>query len=396
MGQDRRGRSGGTAAPPAGSGRLAALVRGVPAVLYTVTDEQWAPAFVNNRIEDLCGYGPQQWLAEPDLWLTRILPADRQRVVAARTESWRTGSPFGATYRLRHRSGEVLLVRDEAEWGWQEGQRVAHGVLLATEGQAPPVPEEVASEPGSRDAGRRSEPAVNPSFLSVLMHDLRSPLAAARWLVSSLLDSTPELPPPQRDELLQRAANNLARADDLVTDALAVQRLKGRTEPAATEPVEVGALIRQVAGRIDLDPPPALVRDGEHLVEAEPALLDGALERLLRNAAGHTPPGTQVWLRVESVDQGLLLSVDDDGPGVADELKEAIFAPFERGIAPSSRGGFGLGLAYVAQVARLHDGRAWVEDRPDGGASFRLLLPARRQAGETAPDEPRPSRPSRR
>jgi signal transduction histidine kinase len=68
--------------------------------------------------------------------------------------------------------------------------------------------------------------------------------------------------------------------------------------------------------------------------------------------------------------------VDDAGPGIPVEQRESIFRPFERGPGGATYApGSGVGLALVAQLASLHDGHAWVEDRAGGGASFRVLLP---------------------
>jgi signal transduction histidine kinase len=68
--------------------------------------------------------------------------------------------------------------------------------------------------------------------------------------------------------------------------------------------------------------------------------------------------------------------VEDDGPGVPPDLHEAVFEPFRQGPSQSSHSpGAGVGLALVARFAELHRGRAWVEDRPGGGASFHVFLP---------------------
>jgi signal transduction histidine kinase len=98
------------------------------------------------------------------------------------------------------------------------------------------------------------------------------------------------------------------------------------------------------------------------------------VENLLANAARHTDPGTPIWVRVAPVDRAALLCVDDAGPGIPAEQRESIFRPFQRGGATYAPGS-GVGLALVAQIASLHDGQAWVEDRAGGGASFRVLLP---------------------
>jgi len=74
--------------------------------------------------------------------------------------------------------------------------------------------------------------------------------------------------------------------------------------------------------------------------------------------------------------QSVVLTVEDEGPGIPSELRQAVFEPFRQGPdAPTHSPGVGVGLALVARFAELHGGRAWVEDRDGGGASFRVFLP---------------------
>ncbi len=95
----------------------------------------------------------------------------------------------------------------------------------------------------------------------------------------------------------------------------------------------------------------------------------------MSNAIRHTPPGTPVTVRVRYDDDGALLSVEDEGPGLPSELKPVIFEPFRQGAGALDRGGVGIGLSLVQRFARLHGGDAWVEDRPHGGTAFRVFLP---------------------
>jgi NtrC-family two-component system sensor histidine kinase KinB len=107
----------------------------------------------------------------------------------------------------------------------------------------------------------------------------------------------------------------------------------------------------------------------------DPAQLERIVENLVVNAVKHTEPGTHIWIRAWMSDEGLELSVEDAGAGVPDELKSIVFEPFKQG-KKSSATGTGIGLSLVQEFARLHGGGAWVEDRPGGGATFRVTLPA--------------------
>jgi signal transduction histidine kinase len=101
------------------------------------------------------------------------------------------------------------------------------------------------------------------------------------------------------------------------------------------------------------------------------------VENLIANAVKHTPPGTEVSIRVERRDGGVLIAVADRGPGVAPEHRNGIFELFDRGDAGlADAPGMGIGLSLVRQFAVLHGGRVWIEDNPGGGASFCVRVPA--------------------
>ncbi|HEV3503707.1 MAG TPA: ATP-binding protein, partial [Actinomycetes bacterium] len=87
-----------------------------------------------------------------------------------------------------------------------------------------------------------------------------------------------------------------------------------------------------------------------------------------------TSAGTAVHIRVEGRSNGVVLVIEDEGPGIADELKEILFEPFRQGAGAGGRG-VGIGLSLVARFAALHGGHAWVDERWGGGAAFHVLLP---------------------
>jgi two-component system OmpR family sensor kinase len=101
------------------------------------------------------------------------------------------------------------------------------------------------------------------------------------------------------------------------------------------------------------------------------------VENLLGNAAKHTPPNARVWVRVRAWEDGALVVVEDEGPGVPPEDRDRVFEAFQQAGSEASTyaPGMGVGLSLVSRFAELHDGGAWVEERPGGGASFRVFLP---------------------
>jgi signal transduction histidine kinase len=108
---------------------------------------------------------------------------------------------------------------------------------------------------------------------------------------------------------------------------------------------------------------------------ADEAMVERIVENLIVNAVKHTPKDSRIWVRVEPEGSGVLMVVEDDGPGVPIEERKDIFEAFRRGEMGPSTAGAGIGLTLVARFAELHGGRVWVEDRIGGGASFRVFLP---------------------
>jgi signal transduction histidine kinase len=104
------------------------------------------------------------------------------------------------------------------------------------------------------------------------------------------------------------------------------------------------------------------------LVHGDRRLLRQLIANLLDNALRHTPPGTTVWLALSRRQEGILLTIEDDGPGVSSDESSRLFERFSRAERSRSTDGHGLGLALVAAVARIHGGEAAI--RP--GPGFRI------------------------
>ena len=139
----------------------------------------------------------------------------------------------------------------------------------------------------------------------------------------------------------------------------------------------MGALANRVMHECEaLSAHPVRVDADRVLVEVDPTMIERVIENLLVNAARHTPLGTPVRVSVRERTDGVELVVEDEGPGIPDDLKLILFESFRQG-PDSNGGGVGIGLSLVKRFAELHGGTARVEDRPGGGARFVIALPGR-------------------
>jgi two-component system sensor histidine kinase KdpD len=212
--------------------------------------------------------------------------------------------------------------------------------------------------------------------LSAVSHEMRASLSTVLGIALTLERAGSRLSEAERADLLGRLIGSARKLETLVNDLLDLDRLRRGVFTPARSPTNLPEL---VASAID----DSGVGDARHveveveplLVEVDPVQVDRILENLLSNAARHTPPGTPVWVRVRRDGDGVLFMVDDAGPGVDPARARDIFQPFQQADTRGSQHGVGVGLALVARFAELHGGRAWVQDREGGGASFRVWLP---------------------
>jgi signal transduction histidine kinase len=219
---------------------------------------------------------------------------------------------------------------------------------------------------------------MKDSLLAAVSHELRTPLTSILALSAMLGDRHRELDADKIDEMCAFLGNESRRLDTLLRDLLDLERLRMGLLQPKYELVDVAALVRESHARFAAETRPAKLNLQAVTIEADPAKLERIVDNLIGNAYKHTPSNASVWVHVREAEGGAIITVEDEGTGVPDEHKETVFEPFNRGDADTftSAPGTGIGLSLVAHFTALHGGRAWVEDRDGGGASFRVFLPA--------------------
>ena len=218
---------------------------------------------------------------------------------------------------------------------------------------------------------RKQLDELRDNILAAVSHEL-TPLSVL-GIAITLRERGETLSDEDRSAFFEHLSVQAGRLDRLLSDLLDIDRLR------RLRPPNVRSDRRRRARRGDRGGCEADGRTIEVRVDTgrgRRIQVERIVENLLANAVKYAPAGSAIRVRVERVGDAVLLAVDDRGPGVLEEERELIFGVFNRGAVPAGVPGVGIGLSLVAQFAALHGGRAWVEDNPEGGASFRVLLPA--------------------
>jgi len=223
------------------------------------------------------------------------------------------------------------------------------------------------------------------SLLRSVTHDLRTPLAAIRAIVTDLYEGV-EYDDATRTELLQTVCDEVDRLDRLVGNLLSMSRIDAGVFEPHRQAIDVGELVRH---RLQVLAP--LLREIVVTADIEPglALADGdygqieeVLTNLLGNAVRHVPDGSRVTVRARLVpidiaagESFVEVAVIDHGPGIPEAWRDRLFQPFQKG--PGSRS-TGLGLAICKGIINAHGGTIRIDETPGGGATIVFTIPARR------------------
>jgi len=333
-------------------------------------------------------------------FLDRVHSEDREGTREIVEQAYSDGRAFSFDHRIVRPDGEVRTLHARGEVTFD-----SEGRCVRMTGTGQDVTEQHRAEEALRSAFEREREALEhlrqldemkSAILTAVSHELRTPLTIILGFTETLMREGSSLGRAEHQAFLAKIAKNTTKLDRLLSDLLDLDRLdRGILEPRRRS-TDVPALLRRVAEQSGVGDERTMMIEAPPLWAAVDApRVERIVENLIFNAARHTPPDSRIWVRVGLVRGGIEIAVEDEGPGIAPEQREAIFEPFRQGPgAPTHSPGVGIGLSLVARFAAMHGGHVRVEDRPGGGASFRVFLPDEQGVVLEGSGEPGPATPS--
>lgn len=226
---------------------------------------------------------------------------------------------------------------------------------------------------------QRAFERVRSEFVLRASHELRTPVTGMHMAFGLFLERARFEPQSRETDLLNTVNEEMQRLMQLINDLLNFSRYQNGMQKLTLVPCDVKEMLEQAQGRF-MDR--ALSKDIEIVVDlhqplphlsADQAQLERVLDNLLDNALRHTPMGGQIRLQARRHGERMIISVEDNGEGIAYSQQGRIFEPFVQ--VGRKKGGAGLGLALCKEIVQLHGGRIGVYSRPGQGTQFYMALP---------------------
>jgi PAS domain S-box-containing protein len=374
--------------------RYQLLVERLPVVVYlSPVEEITNTIYVSPQIETILGYTPQEWVAEPMFWHTRLHPEDHDRVLSIVQESDRTGTPSIMEYRMHAKDGhlvwfhdQTVLIRDErGKPRYWQGVKIDITERKLAEEEILKLNAELERRVQERTTELERALRAKDEFLANMSHELRTPLNAILGLSESLAES---LAGPLTDKQRRYVTTIIESGHhllSLINDILDLAKIEAgqiilNVDDVSVEQICQASLrmISEMAHKkkqvVQLE-----IAPGVGSIWADERRLKQVLVNLLSNAVKFTPERGRLGLRVQADEEErrVLFTVWDEGIGIGQEDLARLFKPFVQLDSSLAREatGTGLGLALVTQMVRLHGGSIAVDSQPGGGSRFTITLP---------------------
>ena len=223
--------------------------------------------------------------------------------------------------------------------------------------------------------------ALRADFVSLVSHELRSPMAAVIGAAQTLQMRWRELSPDQRASFLALISGETSRLADLIADVLDTSRIEAGTFTYRFDDLEIGDVVEEAVASASVGQDEVPIHSRVHgplpVLRGDRTRLRQVLGNLIENAVKWSDAGEAVDVEVYALNGRVVVVVRDSGPGIAREEQSVIFEKFGRAKGGAGRSGTGLGLFIARSIAEAHGGTVDVRSVPGEGATFTLMLPTK-------------------
>ncbi|HEX2196493.1 MAG TPA: ATP-binding protein [Actinomycetota bacterium] len=228
---------------------------------------------------------------------------------------------------------------------------------------------------GAADAG----PVLDQDFMSLVAHELRTPLAVVLGCAETMASKAADLEPPVIEDLSRRAVSAGHRLERLIADLFDMSRIRAGTLGVVSVPTSLRSLVSRAVN----DAPPTLrvttnLEEPLPLVDIDPHRLVQVLRILLDNAWKHASEDAAVEIRAAARKGQVTIEISDRGPGIPADVLHKVFDPFVQGEDPMTRkvGGMGVGLFLARGLCELMGAGIDAHERAGGGTTFVVHMTA--------------------
>lgn len=337
------------------------LSEAAPVGIFRI-DAQGNCIYVNPRAQAICGYSFEE--AMGDGWHRFIHPDDFRHVLSRWLTSIAAQTEFVEEIRYIHHDRTVHVGRAvTAPILSKSGELVGHV------GTIEDITESYAIDKKKRE------------FLSIVSHELKTPLASIRGALALLSNGRLIDDPDMAQEMIEIAKADTERLVRLVNDILDLERLESGQLTLIKQWCDAATVMRRSIESLQ-----PLAQESQLTLFYQPLPVElfvdvdrivQTLINLLGNAIKFSPPGSQVCLKAELMDNSICFQVKDHGRGIPQDKLKLIFERFQQidVLDAQQQGGTGLGLAISRNIVELHGGHIWVESMLGKGSTFYFTVP---------------------
>ncbi len=358
--------------------RYQQLVSGTKGFLFRVETENGRAARTIHYpgVEQVTGYTPEDYGADPFLWLAMI-PFDDRPLVLNQVEHALAGEDTEPIeHRIRRKDGAVRWVRNTSVT-----MHDPNGRIIGYEGLIFDITDqkrvETEREALFRDLERSN--ADWEQFAYIAFHDLQEPLRMIASYVQLLQKRYQGQLDDKADQFIEYAVTGAKRMQALLDDLLHYSRAGAHLEvlDAVNVRMVVNDAIANLTMAIADSHGQIRIADELPCVRGDPIQLQQVFQNLISNALKFRCEGVppEVFISAGIENHALVFTVQDHGIGIAPQHRERLFQIFQRLHPRDKYPGRGIGLAICKRIIERHGGRIWVESEPGKGAMFRFCLP---------------------